>query len=210
MKIILTRHGQSEGNRFNIIQGHSDYPLSDLGLEQAKELANWFLENQKDLSIIYCSDLKRAAETAIIIAKELGIKEIIFDRRLREFNLGIFQDRELASLSPEEQAYLDSHWENTPKKIPNGESVDDMKVRIKEVFNEIIVKHKQIDTILIVGHGGTLYHIITTTLGFKLDLKNEWFGNCQRTEIIFNNETKNWSLITFNNKSMKIDPNEKS
>ena len=58
MKIILTRHGESEGNRHKIIQGHSEYPLSDLGLEQAKELAKWFVENQTNLTEIYSSDLR--------------------------------------------------------------------------------------------------------------------------------------------------------
>ncbi|NHK32294.1 MAG: histidine phosphatase family protein [Asgard group archaeon] len=210
MKIILARHGESEGNRHKIIQGHSDYPLSDLGIKQAKELAKWFVENKTNLTEIYSSDLKRAALTAVIIAKELDDKNIVIDRRLREFNLGKFQDRELASLSPEEQVYMDSFWENTSKKVPKGESVDEMKARIKEAFNEITANHKQTDTILIVGHGGTLYHIITSTLGFNLDLRKEWFGNCQRTEIVYNHESKDWLLITFNNKPMKIESVEKS
>ncbi|NHJ40617.1 MAG: histidine phosphatase family protein [Asgard group archaeon] len=210
MKVILARHGESEANRLGIIQGHSDYPLSDLGFKQAKELAEWLSINQKNLDGIYSSDLTRAVDTAIIIAKELGNKDIIFDHRLREFNLGLFQDRETASLTQKEQDYLDSFLENTFEKIPNGESFEEMKTRVREAFFEIIAKHEKTDTILIIGHGGTLYQIIALILKFNLDLKKEWFGNCQRTEIVLNHKTNKWSLITFNNKSIKSLLDEKS
>ncbi|NHJ46899.1 MAG: histidine phosphatase family protein [Asgard group archaeon] len=202
MKLILTRHGESEGNKKKLIQGHADYPLTDKGLKQASELTAWLKSNKYTISRIYSSDLSRAAETAVIIAKGLGNKDIIFDQRLREFNLGDFEHKSYDKLSQEERKFMDSHWENEDKKMPNGESVTDMKKRIKESFDDIIPYHKEEETVLIVAHGGTLFHIVISTLGFDIrkTLDEEWFDNCKITELIFDIDANKWSLITFNSK----------
>jgi broad specificity phosphatase PhoE len=198
----MFRHGESEGNRLRIIQGHTNYPLSDNGVKQAIELANWFITSNYNVSAIYSSDLTRAAETAVIIAKTLNKMEINFDKRLREFNLGIFEGRKVDSLTQVEKEFRDSHWENEDKKIPEGESVRDMKTRVKEAFEEIRCNHSDNETVMIVAHGGTLYHILISTLGFNMreTLEKEWFGNCQRTELKFDSKQEEWSLVTFNNK----------
>jgi len=67
MKLIITRHGETEENKNRIIQGHIDGTLSQLGLEQAKKLAERLKDEKIDL--IFSSDLGRALNTAKEVAK---------------------------------------------------------------------------------------------------------------------------------------------
>ena len=72
MELILIRHGESVANREGRIQGQADYPLSQEGAEQAERLAQWLAAEPIDC--IYSSDLSRAYETALAIAKHHGLE----------------------------------------------------------------------------------------------------------------------------------------
>lgn len=65
--ILIIRHGQTEWNKLKKLQGHSDIPLNEEGKKQAQTLA--FILQNEPLNAIYASDLKRAYETALAIAK---------------------------------------------------------------------------------------------------------------------------------------------
>jgi len=201
MRILLIRHGQSEGNKIGVLQGHSDYPLSDQGRNEAKELGVKLRKENESFSAIYSSDLSRAAETAEIIASENHCEKINFDKRLREFKLGIFEGKFTQLMTEDEEEFLSSCWKDTAKRIPNGESVNEMVHRIKEAFTEIVNNHTKDETVLIVAHGGTLYHILQTIIGFKLKGR-EWFDNCKITEIIQNFETNSWEVVKYNNETI--------
>lgn len=84
----LVRHGETEFNVQKILQGHVDSPLTELGLEQAKTLANRLKNNHFDA--IFSSDLPRASQTAEIIALE---REIAVEAKeaLRERSFGRFE-----------------------------------------------------------------------------------------------------------------------
>ena len=82
-RIFLIRHGETSANSELRYQGQIDTPLNNLGLQQAKQLAQ-DLKNVP-LSKIYTSDLKRAYTTAQIIAKPHHIKIKKFPK-LRERN----------------------------------------------------------------------------------------------------------------------------
>ena len=53
--ILMIRHGETEANRDNILQGQCDYPLTEKGLEQAKSVGK-VLETKR-FSKVYSSDL---------------------------------------------------------------------------------------------------------------------------------------------------------
>ena len=63
MRLYLVRHGQSEGNVAKTFHGHTDYPLTELGREQARQAG----EKLKDTAFVRCvaSDLSRAWDTAL-------------------------------------------------------------------------------------------------------------------------------------------------
>lgn len=201
VKIALIRHGESEANKNGIIQGHLDFSLTEKGKQQAIEIASNLLKKEMHFQKIYSSDLSRAKETAEIIAEKLKIADLNFDARLREFNLGIFQGRNNYEMTEEEKKFLQSCWADHTKRVPEGENVVEMKTRVKNIFDEIIQENDEDSNILIIGHGGSLYHILHSTL-LIFPETNEWFENCKFNAIFRVSEKDNWKLTYFNDKKM--------
>jgi broad specificity phosphatase PhoE len=204
VRFYLVRHGQSEANLHRIIAGHGDYPLTDLGKEQAKSLGQELVNKGIKFDAVYSSDIVRASETASIICSEMGIKDIIFDKRLREGDAGVFEGKFSADLTELESEFLDSTMRTDKDvKVPDGESNIDMTIRIKEAFLEIIEKHPEDSTILIVGHGGTLYHIFVRVLDLLPENLDEWFRSCKLNIIERESEKSAWKITMFNDKKLK-------
>mgnify|MGYP005782903757 FL=1 len=104
MKILITRHGQTDWNVLGKIQGQTDIELNDNGRQQAKETGE--LIKNENIDIIITSPLKRAKETAKIINENFNVT-IIEDNRLMERNFGksegLTKDdrRKLKEINPE-------------------------------------------------------------------------------------------------------------
>jgi broad specificity phosphatase PhoE len=84
-RILLARHGETEWNRLGRWQGHADPPLNDLGRRQAEILAEQLAGDT--VSAVYSSDLRRARETARIVAERIGLP-VTEDSALREIDVG--------------------------------------------------------------------------------------------------------------------------
>lgn len=153
MKILITRHGQTDWNVLGKIQGQTDIELNDNGRQQAKETGE--LIKNENIDIIITSPLKRAKETAKIINENFNVT-IIEDNRLMERNFGksegLTKDdrRKLKEINPE----VNDVW-NYNKNIDfNGmETMQDFCNRIYKFLDEIINKYRY-KNILIVTHGG--------------------------------------------------------
>lgn len=153
MKILITRHGQTDWNVLGKIQGQTDIELNDNGRQQAKETGE--LIKNENIDIIITSPLKRAKETAKIINENFNVT-IIEDNRLMERNFGksegLTKDdrRKLKEINPE----VNDVW-NYNKNIDfNGmETMQDFCNRIYKFLDEIINKYRD-KNILIVTHGG--------------------------------------------------------
>lgn len=85
-RIALIRHGSTAWNKEGRMQGSTDIPLDEEGVEQARKLGLRLADEQWDL--IYTSHLSRAKRTGQIIAAQLGITDIFEDERLREISGG--------------------------------------------------------------------------------------------------------------------------
>ena len=204
MRFYLVRHGQSEANVLNLIAGHSNHPLTDSGKQQAKTLGKELLEKEIKFDRVYSSDIRRAAETARIICDEIVIEDIVYDKRLREGDAGLFTGRPRASLTKEEEEFLDSTMRvHMDIKVPDGESNRDMTLRIKEAFFEIVAAHPENSTILLVGHGGTLYHILVKILELLPPELDEWFGSCKLNVLERSSENDAWKVTMFNNRKLE-------
>jgi len=154
MKIFLVRHGESEANAKDLYQGQRlDSPLSSHGLEQAQRIAERLKDEKIDA--IYSSDLLRARETAEAIAKFHNLK-VITDRRLREFDLGDFGEKEnrwellQAHKKAESVKRGITPWE---VEAIGGESEFNHFKRTDEFFRELI--KKPYEGVCVVSHGGT-------------------------------------------------------
>jgi probable phosphoglycerate mutase len=86
--LIFMRHGETLSNRERRFQGQLDIELNEIGRLQAQQAAKRLAG--EGISIIYSSDLRRAAESAEIVAAALDIP-LVTDRRLRERHLGVLQ-----------------------------------------------------------------------------------------------------------------------
>ncbi|MBT3406222.1 histidine phosphatase family protein [Candidatus Woesearchaeota archaeon] len=86
MRLILTRHGQTEENVKRILQGHMPGKLTPLGIEQAKKLASRLKD--ENIDAIYSSDLARTADTTKEIAKFHPDVPVFYVAELREGDLG--------------------------------------------------------------------------------------------------------------------------
>jgi probable phosphoglycerate mutase len=101
-RVLLTRHGQSEWNALGRWQGQADPPLSDLGRRQAHEAAR----SLGAVDGIWSSDLRRAAETAVIIADDMGVGPVVLDADLRERDAGEWTGLTRAEIERHYPGYL--------------------------------------------------------------------------------------------------------
>ncbi|KAG6488726.1 phosphoglycerate mutase-like protein 4 [Zingiber officinale] len=154
-EIVVIRHGETAWNASRILQGHLDPELNEIGRKQAIVVAGR-LSKEPKFAAIYSSDLKRAAETANIIADICGLPEVVLDSSLRERHLGDLQGltlRDSAKLKPEAyKKFLSSKRDEIPG---GGESLDQLNERCVSCMQKIAMKHIG-ERVIIVTHGGVL------------------------------------------------------
>ncbi len=167
MKLIIVRHGATEWNKKGIVQGCLDIPLSDEGIMQGHLLADK-LKNI-DIEYIFSSDLSRARDTAQLICDKHNLS-FIEDHRLREMDFGEWQGLSFEQITVSDKLKLDT-WRNRPSlvKFDQGESIDDVKERALDFFNEIYTKFEHAN-ILLVTHGSFIKILILALLSTDMDL----------------------------------------
>lgn len=149
--MLLARHGETDWNRDGRFQGHADPPLNELGRAQAAELAERLAAD--GITALYASDLRRARETASIVADRLDL-EVSLHPGLREIDVGEFQ-----GLTRDE---IDIRWPAAQARFEelgygwlDGETLDDLSARVVGAVLEIAARHPG-EHVLAVGHGGTI------------------------------------------------------
>lgn len=148
--LILARHGETDWNRENRFQGHADPPLNELGRRQSAELADALAAER--IARVYTSPLRRASETAAIVARRLGI-EVEPLEGLREIDVGSWSGltrEEVATRFPEGYA----RWlERAPHGFEDGETYAQLAARVFPAIRELVERHPA-ETLLVVTHGG--------------------------------------------------------
>ncbi len=149
MRIILVRHAQTEWNVLHKAQGHTNIPLDDIGLQQSKQLGDFFADRRAQFKIdeILSSDLDRCVQTIKPSSDALGLK-IIPDKALRERSFG-----EWEGLEYNELRFKMKELSLTPElsRPPNGESTEDVWHRTQPVVDLIESRMK---SVIVVTHGG--------------------------------------------------------
>ena len=144
MKLYVARHGQTQWNLENRVNGRTDLPLTELGLQQARLLA----ERTKNLKIdvIISSPMLRAWQTAAPTAALHGL-DVLVDDRLIEQDYGIFE-----GVSRSDKGFL-ANKRHFAFRYPGGESMMDVAHRVYGMLDEIKEKYAG-KNILLVCHGG--------------------------------------------------------
>jgi broad specificity phosphatase PhoE len=140
--ILLARHGETDWNREGRWQGWADPPLNETGRGQARALAAQLRSVPFDA--VYSSDLRRAHETAVIVAEPHGVP-VVADPGLREVDVG--------SWSGLTRAEIDERFPG--RERPDGETRAEHLARVLQTVERIARAHPG-GRILIVSHGGTM------------------------------------------------------
>jgi len=171
-ELILVRHGETVWNVEKVYRGRTDVNLNEVGIKQAellgKYLGNW------ELDAIYSSPLRRALDTANIIARyqKVGVQ---IAEGLIDFDYGTWQslsEQEVKRLYPA----LLKEWHNNPHKVkmPGGERLEDVRRRVIEVVDDVLSKYR--GSVVLVSHRVVNKVLICALLG----LDNSHFWNIKQ------------------------------
>jgi broad specificity phosphatase PhoE len=188
-RMYFVRHGE---NRANLTKEFSsrrvDYALTEKGVLQAQQTAE-ALEN-KSIDEIYASPLKRAAQTAEIIAERLDLPVKILDE-LREIDVG---ELEMGPPSAEAWAFhnqvlMDWLTGKHEVRFPGGDDYIHLFLRVQVAMHEIF-DGKEGQNVTVVSHGGifmiTLPELCPGT--DTLSLLSQPADNCSITEMLVHTE----------------------
>jgi broad specificity phosphatase PhoE len=143
-RLLLIRHGESEWNAIGRWQGWADPALTDLGRRQATAGA----AAVGAVDAVVSSDLRRAQETASIIAEVLGIGPVVVDAALRERDAGPWTGMTRAEIEAAWPGYL------ADGRRPDGYEDDDAV--LARVTPALLALEGAGDTALVVTHGGVI------------------------------------------------------
>jgi broad specificity phosphatase PhoE len=191
-RVIFIRPGETDWNRLDRWQGWISSPLNQHGRLQVEALAN-FLRNI-GIGALYSSDLTRAVQTAEIISEKTGVQPI-YDQNLRERNIGSWQGLMLEEV----RAWYPDAYEqyvNSPDeyKIPGGESLRQVKARMKQAFDKI-TSIDNVETVGIVTHTVSIRALLEDLVA-GYEPRRTRLGNSSVTTIRLGDE--GWTVVASN------------
>ena len=171
------RHGESEGNSARLIQGRADYPLAEAGREQARRVAGWFADKQ--VQLLLCSPLSRAAETARIVAAELDLPGPEPRPELTEIDTGLFTGLTTAVIQEKFPADWRSFQRESWEGVPGAERVAALTARSERLWSELAELARQgMRSILCVTHSGAMQWVLKASFGCRTWMPVVPIGNC--------------------------------
>ncbi len=195
MNLLVIRHGESQADILNVIEGRADFELTEHGKEQAMALAEWVKKNYK-IDKIMASPLKRAKQTAGYLSDATGVP-VEYNEDLMEFQNGL-----IAGLSREEadKKYPKPEFRYLHTKVYEMESDLEFRFRAESVLSKIINENDSNSTIAIVAHGGIINMLYRSFLNLPNSSNiyfqtgdtgiHKWYADNEKRVVIFSNSTK--------------------
>ena len=166
--LTLVRHGRTTANASNLLQGHIDNPLDDVGEAQAALLAQ-ALQRVGPVTRLISSPLTRARQTADAIRVGTPLEfDVEIDPRWIELNYGDYDAQPVSHIAPEVWAKwrADEHF-----RPPNGETLSELNVRVCEALADLA--HKPYDAvnehIVVVSHVSPIKAAVAWALGVGIE-----------------------------------------
>ncbi|MDJ0618827.1 MAG: histidine phosphatase family protein [Calothrix sp. MO_192.B10] len=173
LRLLLTRHGETDWNRQGRYQGQIDVTLNQQGKVQSQKLAE--LVQNVELDLIVSSSMSRAQETADIISQHHPHVHLQLNDGFKEITHGFWEGKleaEVAQDFPEDL----QQWYSKPNQLQlsSGESLPQLWQRSVKIFDAIVEEalSKKLKTILVVAHGGINQVLLCHILG--LSAENFW------------------------------------
>lgn len=182
--IFLVRHGETDWNKEQRMQGARDIPLNAKGRSQAQMIASYLSEYSFD--VMYSSPLKRAHQTAQAIHSYHPNTPLITHRSLHERSFGVLDGKTYQEINEEYPELIFSNtWDYPFFRPPLGESLTDVRTRITRFIQSEIHGGKH-SNILVVAHGVSLRILLTGLLNIAVDgeLKYYHLDNASLSMII--------------------------
>lgn len=150
LKVVLVRHGETEGNVQGIVQGQSDTPLTERGMASTLRKAEKITRLSFDA--VFCSDLPRTVHTLDLLRERiLSLPEAVYSRDLREIDFGDLTGQFKKDLMPT----ILKHKADPDLCYPSGESGGQFVVRVKGFFKMLMDRYAN-RQILVVTHFGVM------------------------------------------------------
>lgn len=190
--IYLIRHAEAEGNIYRRIHGQYDGRITPRGYRQIEYLAERF----KDVPIdaLYASDLRRTRTTATAITKYHDLP-LHTDKRLREQNMGVWEDRPWGNVYREEpENFVNFSFDPARCFAPGLEEFYALRARVTGAIADI-ARENDGKTLAVVSHGMA----IRSFLSGVLDLPSERIGE------VLHGDNACVAKLTFENEKFHID-----
>lgn len=191
------RHGESAGNAAGLHQGQMDFELTQTGKLQAASLANRWKRESRHFDLIISSPLKRAYETAKILAEKLNVP-IETDTLWMERNNGL-----LSGLKPEDGEQISPRPDFMHPYQPVGETGESqwtLFIRAGQAIQSLLSKTP--GRYLVVSHGGILNLAMYAILGIPLQANFTGprfrFGNTAFTTLTYRPNEHKWTVFGVN------------
>ncbi len=198
-RLYLIRHGETDANKAQILQGHLDTRLNSQGQAQASQLG--YDCRSLLIDVIHSSDLSRAKTTAEQLALHHSCP-VILSEQLREVSYGTLEGKTAAQLSRAEQLNLQQFYQaQAPLPYPKAETIEQLESRLLSYIQQILASSQQNHAII--SHGQALNCLIHLLLGWsKHNMYKLALTNCSITELTF--DQFGWQLIRLNQNAPSI------
>lgn len=172
--LYLVRHGETEYNRRNVVQGGGiDSEINATGRDQARALAKRFQSLSVDA--LYASTLRRAKQTAKVLARPHQPLSQTYLRDLSEMDWGVFEGEPPSAERDARMGTIKSTWRKGAydRAVEEGESIRDVQERARRAIRHIVAREAG-RTALVVTHGRYLRVLLATILdGYGLEHMQE-------------------------------------
>lgn len=184
MELLIVRHGESVANAEGRMQGQRDYPLSELGQQQASSLGRFLRGAGYRFDASYTSPLTRARATALALTSALGLPDAELEPELAELNAGQLQGLTRAEIAEQFPSFLQRGLTGLGDFAEyGGESYDDVQRRVQSLVARWHHRHLvDAHRVLVVAHGGVNFQLVKTLVCDPVPrVMSVKFGNCCAT-----------------------------
>jgi broad specificity phosphatase PhoE len=173
--ILFIRHGESEANRKDVFAGCRDNsPLTEKGLQESLSAAQEIKSKFQHVDKIITSPLRRAVDTAHIIAEQLNydVDSIVVDNRLQEYDMGVLSGKPKKDIRAID--YI------------TAEGAEDVHVFQRRIMSVVAEARSFPGTVLLVSHSGVGRMISATSRAMPVEqfYNIPSYGNAKVVELV--------------------------
>jgi glucosyl-3-phosphoglycerate phosphatase len=196
-RLVLLRHGRTEWNAVGRAQGHANVSLDAVGRAEAARAAPLLASYRPDF--VWSSDLARARETAEALVGLLPSVDLVLDKRLREFDVGLRQGLTFAEFEQQHPDVYARFVAGAEGSVPGAESIAQVAERMVDVLGEATEAVRAGQTGVVVGHGASLRTGLLAFLGVPPHLGEILAGmaNCAWA-VLQRRGGRGWQIVDYN------------